>query len=191
MAEMLQHSEIMRKVQQELDEVVGNGSIVEESHIPKLHFLQSVVKETLRLHPPLPLLVPHCPVESCTVGGYTIPKGSRVFVNVWSMHRDPEAWQNPLEFHPERFLKELGKFEYQGTNFRYLPFGSGRRICAGISLAEKMVAYVLATVLHSFEWELPQAMSLDFADKFGIVLKKSDPLVAIPTARLSTPELYH
>ncbi|KDO65411.1 hypothetical protein CISIN_1g048742mg, partial [Citrus sinensis] len=150
MAEMLQHSEIMRKVQQELDEVVGNGSIVEESHIPKLHFLQSVVKETLRLHPPLPLLVPHCPVESCTVGGYTIPKGSRVFVNVWSMHRDPEAWQNPLEFHPERFLKELGKLEYQGTNFRYLPFGSGRRICAGISLAEKMVAYVLATLLHSF-----------------------------------------
>lgn len=105
MAEMLQHSEIMRKVQEELDEVVGNGCIVEESHISKLHYLQSVVKETLRLHPTAPLLVPHCPVESCTVGGYTIPEGWRVFVNVWSMHQDPEGWQNPLEFQPERFLK--------------------------------------------------------------------------------------
>ncbi|KAK2653599.1 hypothetical protein Ddye_013455 [Dipteronia dyeriana] len=174
MAEILKNPEIIRKVQEELDEVVGNDSIVEESHIPKLHYLNSVLKETLRLHPALPLLVPHCPSQSCMVAGYTIPEGSRIFVNVWAVQRDPEAWENLLEFQPERFLKDPGKCDYQGNNFHYLPFGSGRRVCAGISRAEKLVAYVLATLLHSFDWKLPEGVKLDLSDKFGIILKKSE-----------------
>ncbi|KAL6182011.1 hypothetical protein ACLB2K_043434 [Fragaria x ananassa] len=188
MSEVLNKPQVLQKVQQELEAVVGKSSIVEESHIHKLPYLYAVMKETLRLHPVLPLLVPHCPSETCTVGGYTIPKGSRIFVNVWAIHRDPSSWENPLEFDPTRFLDS--KWDYSGSDFRYFPFGSGRRICAGIAMAERMVMYSLATLLHSFDWKLPQGEKLDLSEKFGIVLKKKIPLVAIPTPRLSDPALY-
>uniref|UniRef100_A0A5B7BIH9 Putative geraniol 8-hydroxylase-like n=1 Tax=Davidia involucrata TaxID=16924 RepID=A0A5B7BIH9_DAVIN len=188
MAEMMKKPEVMRKVQQELDTVIGKDSIVEESHIHKLPYLYAVMKEALRLHPTLPLLVPHCPSEACTVGGYTIPKSARVFVNVWAIHRDPSIWENPLEFDPERFLN--GKWDYSGNDFNYFPFGSGRRICAGIAMAERMFLFSLASLCHSFDWKLPRGEKLDLSEKFGIVLKKKIPLVAIPTPRLSDPALY-
>ncbi|XP_061988630.1 flavonoid 3',5'-hydroxylase CYP75B138-like [Rosa rugosa] len=188
MSEVLNKPEVLQKVQQELEAVVGKNSVVEESHIHKLPYLYAVMKETLRLHPALPLLVPHCPSETCTVGGYTIPKGSRIFVNVWAIHRDPSSWENPLEFDPTRFLD--GKWDYSGSDFKYFPFGSGRRICAGIALADRMVMHSLATLLHSFDWKLPQGEKLDLSEKFGIVLKKKISLVAIPTPRLSDPALY-
>ncbi|KAK0587506.1 hypothetical protein LWI29_024033 [Acer saccharum] len=188
MAEVMNKPEIMRKAQQELEEVVGKDKIVEESHIHKLPYLYAVMKEVLRLHPALPLLVPHCPSETCTVGGYTIPKGARVFVNVWEVHRDPSVWENALEFNPERFLN--GKWDYSGSDLSYFPFGSGRRICAGIAMAERMFMYSLATLLHSFDWKLGEGEKLDLTEKFGIVLKLKNPLVAIPTPRLSDPALY-
>lgn len=188
LAEMMNKPQILQKVQEELDNVVGKDNIVEESHLPKLPYLYAVMKEILRLHPVLPLMVPHCPSETCVVGGYTIPKGSRVFVNVWSIHRDPSIWENPLEFIPERFLD--GKWDYSGKDFSYFPFGSGRRICAGIAMAERMFLFSLASLLHSFDWKLPEGQKLDLSEKFGIVLKKTVPLVLIPTPRLSKPELY-
>ncbi|KAL4602573.1 hypothetical protein ACB092_10G062500 [Castanea dentata] len=188
MAEIMNKPEVMRKTQQELEAVVGKDNIVEESHIHKLPYLHAVMKETLRLHPALPLLVPHCPSETCTVGGYTIPKGSRIFVNVWAIQRDPSIWENPLNFDPERFLNS--KWDYSGNDFNYFPFGSGRRICAGTAMAERMVIYSLATLLHSFDWNLPQGENLDITEKFGIVLKKKIPLVAVPTPRLSDPSMY-
>ena len=141
LAEIMNKPEVMRKTQQELEDVVGTDNIVEESHIDKLPYLHAVMKETLRLHPALPLLVPHCPSETCNVGGYTIPKGSRIFVNVWAIQRDPSIWKNPLKFDPERFLNR--KWDYSGSDFNYFPFGSGRRICAGIVMAERMVMYSL------------------------------------------------
>ncbi|MED6160094.1 hypothetical protein PIB30_048150 [Stylosanthes scabra] len=195
MAEMINNSEVMKKVQEELEAVVGRDNIVEESHIHKLPYLRAVMKETLRLHPALPLLVPHCPSETTTVGGYTIPKGSRVFVNVWAIHRDPSIWDNPLEFDPTRFLNDdddggaNNKWDFSGSDFRYFPFGSGRRICAGIAMAERTVLYILATLVHSFNWKVPEGENLDMSDKFGIVLKKKISLVAIPTLRLSKSKL--
>jgi len=188
LAEMLNKPQIMQKVQEELDFVVGKNNVVEESHLPKLPYLYAVMKEILRLHPVLPLMVPHCPSETCIVGGYTIPQGSRVFVNVWSIHRDPSIWEKPLEFIPERFLDS--QWDYSGKDFSYFPFGSGRRICAGIAMAEKMFLLSLASLLHSFDWKLPEGQKLDLSEKFGIVLKKKIPLVVIPTPRLSNPELY-
>nr|UXM19719.1 flavonoid 3'-monooxygenase 1 [Hydrangea macrophylla] len=188
MAEIMNRPIVMGKIQQELDSVIGNDNIVEESHIQKLPYLYAVMKESLRLHPALPLLVPHSPSETCKVGGYTIPKGSRVFVNVWAIHRDPSIWENPLEFNPERFLN--GKWDYSGNDFNYFPFGSGRRICAGIAMAERMFMFSLASLLHSFEWKLAEGEELDLSEKFGIVLKKKLPLVAIPTPRLSNSALY-
>lgn len=190
MAELMKHPEIMKKVQEELAEVVGMDGSVEEFHLPKLKYLDAVVKETLRLHPALPLLVPRSPSETCTIGGYTIPKGSRIMINVGAIHTDPQFWENPLEFRPERFLNGPGNFDYMGKNFQYMPFGSGRRICPGIPLAEKMLMSVLASLLHSFEWKLPDGTELDLSDQFGIVVKKMKPLIVVPTPRLSNLELY-
>lgn len=188
LAEMMNKPKILKKVQQELETVVGKDNIVEESHISNLPYLYTVMKEVLRLHPALPLLVPHCPSTTSNVAGYTIPKGSRVFVNVWAIHRDPSIWENPLEFCPERFSD--GKWDYSGNDFNYFPFGSGRRICAGTAMAERMFMYSLASLLHSFDWSLPAGETLDLSEKFGIVLKKKTPLVAIPTPRLSNPSQY-
>ncbi|ONI06745.1 hypothetical protein PRUPE_5G078600 [Prunus persica] len=192
MAELMQHPDDLKKVQQELKEVVGLDNLVEESHVPKLHYLDVVIKETSRLHPAFPLLVPHCPSQSTTIGGFKIPKGSNVFLNVWAIHRDPNVWDNPLEFRPKRFLNDppTNNIHYNGNKLEYLPFGSGRRMCPGIPLAERMMIYVLASFLHSFEWRLPNDAKLDLQDKFGIVTKKMTPLVVIPTPRLSKLELY-
>ncbi|KAJ4974624.1 hypothetical protein NE237_007798 [Protea cynaroides] len=189
-AEMMQNPNIMRKVQEELGKVVGMSNKVEESHISMLPYLNAVVKETLRLHPAISLLIPHCPSQSCTIGQFTIPKGANVFLNVWKIHRDPEAWEDPSEFLPERFLRDNNGYDYMGNNFNYLPFGSGRRICPGISLAERMSMYMLATLLHSFEWKLLENAELDLSDEFGLMLKKRIPLVITPTPRLSKVELY-
>lgn len=188
LAEIMNKPHIMKKLQQELDDVVGKDSIVEESHISKLPYLNLVMKEALRLHPALPLLVPHCPSAATTIAGYTVPKGVRVFVNVWAIHRDPLIWENPLEFRPERFSD--GKWDYSGNDFNYFPFGSGRRICAGTAMAERMFMYSLASLLHSFDWSMPHGEKLDLEEKFGIVLKKKVPLVVVPTPRLSHPSLY-
>ncbi|KAF5774902.1 putative cytochrome P450 [Helianthus annuus] len=181
MAEILNNPDVMKKVQDELTEVIGVNSIVEESHFPKLRYLDAVIKETFRLHPPLPFLVHRCPDESCKVGGYTIPKGTIVYINVWAIQRDPENWTNPLEFKPERFLNQ--KWDYNGNNFKFLPFGSGRRICPGLPLGEKMLVYILASLLHSFEWSLPKDEEFELSDEFGFVTKKRKPLIAIPSQR--------
>jgi len=189
MAEIIQKAEVMKRVEEELEDVVGKDKMVEETHIRKLPYLQAVMKETLRLHPALPLLIPHCPSQTTNVGGYTIPKGSRVFINVWAIHRDPSIWERPLEFDPSRFLD--ANWDFSGNDFSYFPFGSGRRICAGIAMAERTFLYFLATLLHLFDWRIPEGENLDLSEKFGIVLKKKTPLVAIPTPRFSNPHLYN
>ncbi|KAJ4774840.1 Cytochrome P450 [Rhynchospora pubera] len=191
MAELLNKPDLLKKLQEELDQVVGKDKLVEESHLPQLHFLSLVIKETLRLHPPVPLLVPHCPSSPCTINGYLIPEGSRVFINAWAIQRDPSQWTDPMEFQPERYLQQGLKRDFNGKDFDYFPFGSGRRICAGIAMAERMVGYLLATMVHSFDWKLLEGEEVDMSENFGIVVKKTVPLVAIPTPRLSKNELYY
>ncbi|CAI9093818.1 OLC1v1029398C1 [Oldenlandia corymbosa var. corymbosa] len=183
MTELLHHREVMEKVQKELNEVVGVGKVVEESHLPKLHYLEAVVKEAMRLHPPLPILIPRCPSKSFVIGGYTIPKGTTVFINAWAIQRDPELWDDPLEFKPERFLMEPKKWDYSGNSSQFIPFGSGRRSCPGIPLGEKMFMYGLAALLHSFDWRPTKTKEEDLTEKFGMVMGKSTPLLAIPTNR--------
>ncbi|KAL0296202.1 UNVERIFIED_CONTAM: Flavonoid 3'-monooxygenase [Sesamum radiatum] len=125
MVEFMRNPEVMEKVHKELNEVVGLDNVVEEFHIPKLVYLDVVIKETLRIHPVGPFLSPRTPNQSCTVGGYSIPKGSMVFINVHSIQKDPLSWDNPLEFVPERFLGNYEKWNFSGNNFNYIPFGSG------------------------------------------------------------------
>ncbi|XP_077218507.1 cytochrome P450 monooxygenase 76AD131-like [Tasmannia lanceolata] len=189
-AELIDHPEAMRRAQEELDQVLGMSTRVEETHLSKLHYLSAVVKEVMRLHPGASILLSHCPSQSCVVGGYMVPKGAQVLVNLWAIQTDPEAWDNPLEFNPERFLMATNKCDYSGNDLRYLPFGSGRRICAGLALAERLLMYTLASLLHSFDWRLPDGTKMDLSDKFGMILKMETPLVAIPTPRLSNLKLY-
>ncbi|KAI7736381.1 hypothetical protein M8C21_029157, partial [Ambrosia artemisiifolia] len=186
MTEILKNTNVLKKVQDELEEIVGLNNIVEESHLPKLKYLDAVFKETFRLHPPLPFLLPRAPNKTCIVNGYRVPKGSTIFLNVWAIQRDPQYWDNPYEFVPERFMNNdnLEKWDYSGTNLKFFPFGSGRRRCPGIPLGEKMMMHILASLLHSFEWILPEGEEHDLSDKFGIAMKKKKPLVVIPSRRL-------
>ncbi|CAI0413828.1 unnamed protein product [Linum tenue] len=100
MAQLVKHPDAMSKVYKELNEIVGQNDIVEESHLPNLTYLEAVIKETFRIHPALPLLVPRCPSKTCELGGYTIPKGTIVYLNAYALHTDPQLWEDPLEFKP-------------------------------------------------------------------------------------------
>lgn len=183
----------MKKVKEELTKVVGLNQMVEEFHLSKLHYLDAAIKETLRLHPPVPLLVPRTTNQRTTLEGYTIPKSSTIYFNIWAIQRDPKIWDNPLDFMPERFLNESNEnmYDFTGNKIEFCPFGAGKKLCVGIPLAERLLVLILASLLHGFEWKLPEGSTLDLEEKFGIVSKKLNPLVVIPTPRLSNLELYN
>ncbi|MED6110536.1 hypothetical protein PIB30_043961 [Stylosanthes scabra] len=182
MAELLHNPEIMHKARNELNLVIGTtNNQVKESDIPRLEYMEAIVKETLRLHPSVPLLLPYLAGNNVQVNGYTIHKGDQVLINAWSIGRDPQYWDDPLAFRPERFLGS--KIDFKGRNFEYLPFGAGRRICPGLPLANRMITLVVAALVHSFEWKLPEGVtpeSLDMTEQYGITLKRLTPLCAIP-----------
>nr|KYP51054.1 7-ethoxycoumarin O-deethylase [Cajanus cajan] len=181
MAELLRNPKVMQKAREELIQVIGSSKEVKESDIPRLPYIQAIVKETLRLHPSAPLLLPYVAGEDVEVSGYTIHKGNQVLINAWSIGRNPQFWEDPLLFEPERFLRS--NVDFKGRDFEYLPFGAGRRICPGLPLANRMITLMLAALLHSFQWKLPPGVTpqtLDMTEQYGITLKKLTPLSAIP-----------
>lgn len=192
MSELLRHPRAMKKLQEELDHVVGRDRVVEEIDLTNLEYLEMVIKESFRLHPVAPLLVPRESMEDIDVvlgdDRYFIPKKSRIIVNSWALGRDSEAWlENLEEFLPERFVDR--KVDLRGHHFELLPFGSGRRICPGIRLGLTNVRLVVAQLVHCFDWALPDGISpeeLDMSEKFGLSLPRAEHLVAIPSYRLST-----
>lgn len=141
MAELLRNQRVMNKAQAEVRQVFGGKQRVEETGIHKLDYLKLIVKETLRLHPPGPL-VPRESRERCEIFGYKVPEKAKVIVNVWALGRDPEIWSNPDCFHPERFIGS--SIDFKGTNFEFLPFGAGRRMCPVISFASANIELALA-----------------------------------------------
>ncbi|KAG9454530.1 hypothetical protein H6P81_007434 [Aristolochia fimbriata] len=183
MAELMQNPEIMEEAREEVEQVVGLEKEVKESHLPRLSYLRAVLKETLRLRPVVPLMLPRTPSQPSTLGGYTIPIGTRILVNMWAIQRDPLAWEDPLEFRPERFLTGDRKWDFSGNDLHFFPFGSGRRMCPGAALADGMLMYALASLLHSFDWKLPPGTTLDLSDCVGIAYKMDKPLIIIPTPR--------
>lgn len=181
MAEILRKPDVMAKAKAELQLVVGKGKIPEETDVSKLPYLQCIVKETLRIHTPLPFLVPRTVESDVEVNGYTIPKGSQVLVNVWAIGRDPSDWEDPLNFKPERFL--TSERDVRGRDFELIPFGAGRRICPGLPLAIRLVPVTLGALINSFDWKLDGGIGpreLDMEERFGITLHKARPLRAIP-----------
>ncbi|KHF97324.1 Cytochrome P450 [Gossypium arboreum] len=185
-SELLRHPRVMVALQKELESVVGRNRMVEESDLPKLAYLDMVIKESFRLHPVAPLLVPHESTEDVTINGYFIPKKSRLLVNTWSMGRNPKIWSsNAEEFFPERFKDR--KIDLRGHDFELIPFGTGRRGCPGMQLALISMRLILAQSAHCFDWELPDGMlpnELDMTEKFGLTLPRANHLLAKPTYRL-------
>lgn len=158
LARLVLHPDIQSKVQDELDRVVGKSRPLMESDIPSLGYLQAVIKEVLRLHPPGPLLSwARLAIADTTLDGYHIPAGTTAMVNMWAIARDPKIWADPLRFYPERFVDDVD-FSVLGSDLRLAPFGSGRRSCPGKVLGLTTVSYWVGTLLHEFLWtQCPQS----------------------------------
>ncbi|XP_058735193.1 geraniol 8-hydroxylase-like isoform X1 [Vicia villosa] len=181
MSELVKNEKIMTKAKQELEQIIGKGKPVEETDIVKLPYLQAIIKETFRLHPAVPFLVPRKADANVEIDGYTIPKDAQIWVNVWAIGRNSSTWENANLFSPERFLES--KIDAIGHNFELLPFGAGRRICPGISLATKMLPLMLGSFINCFNWKLEDGMKVEdmnMEDKFGLSLEKSQPLRVVP-----------
>jgi len=183
MSELMRHPREMAKAQAEVREAFHN--VIprhHESHMDRLHYTRMVIMETLRLHPILPLLVPHLCRKTCDIGGYEVNKGSMVVINAWAMARNPKYWDNPEEFRPTRF--ENTTCDYKGSEFHYLPFGSGRRMCPGLSFGVAVLELIVARLLYYFDWSLPGKMlpeELDMDITVGATAKRRNQLHLVAT----------
>ncbi|KAJ4846119.1 hypothetical protein Tsubulata_000810, partial [Turnera subulata] len=181
MAELLRNPRTLRRAREELEQTIGIGNMVQESDVACLPYLQAIIKESLRLHPSAPLLLPREAREEVELCGFTIPKGAQILVNAWVIGRDPSIWDDPDSFVPERFLgSNIG---VNGQNFEFIPFGSGRRVCLGLPLATRMLHLMLGSLINSFDWQLEDGLTpenMDMEDRFGLTLEKAEPLRAIP-----------
>ncbi|XP_028801429.1 geraniol 8-hydroxylase [Neltuma alba] len=182
MAELVRHPEKLKKVKEELKQAINEGEQLEDFHISKLPFLRAVVKETMRLHPSVPLLLPHKTEDEVQLCGcFMVPKNAQVLINVWAIGRDPSVWDDPKQFMPERF--SATEIDFKGLDFELIPFGAGRRICPGLPLANRTIHIVLAFLLYHFDWKLAdglKAEDMDMSEMYGISLHKALPLKAIP-----------
>ncbi|XP_038687390.1 cytochrome P450 CYP736A12-like [Tripterygium wilfordii] len=183
-SELLRHPRVMKCLQEELESVIGMKRMVEETDLAKLNYLDMVIKETYRLHPVAPLLIPRESMEDIEIDRYIISKKARIIVNTWAIGRDPKVWSsNVNEFLPERFGSR--DIDLKGHHFQLLPFGSGRRGCAGMQLGLTTIRLITAQLVHCFNWELPNGTTpsdLDTTEKFGLSLPRANHLLALPTS---------
>ncbi|KAL5975996.1 hypothetical protein ACLOJK_020326 [Asimina triloba] len=184
LAELLKNPITFRKARDEIDSVAGTNRLVQESDTPNLPYIQAVLKETLRLHPPAPINLRLCS-QDCTIAGFSIPKGTKLFTNVWCLGRDPEHWEKPHEFRPERFLNS--NIDVKGQHFQLLPFGSGRRMCPGMSLALSVMQVTIASMVQCFDWMSPNgeinSIKTELKEQAGVTIHMARPLGCIPVAR--------
>ncbi|KAH6786303.1 hypothetical protein C2S52_005855 [Perilla frutescens var. hirtella] len=182
MSEMMKNPNVLAKAQDEVRQVFDKEKgFVEESLVHKLEYLKAVVKETLRLHPPLPLLLPRKCGQTCQINGYHIPIETKIIVNAWAINRDPKYWENPDCFQPERFLDS--SVDYKGNNFEYIPFGAGRRMCPGIAFGVANVELPIAMFLYHFDWKLGGGIEreeMDMGDGLGVTARREKDLCVIP-----------
>ncbi|KAI3471106.1 hypothetical protein Pfo_027769 [Paulownia fortunei] len=180
LTDLIKNKHAMSKLRDELANKIGDQTI-RESEIMDLPYLQACVKESMRLHPPVPFLLPRRAIQACKVMDYIIPEGSQVIINTWAMAHDPSIWDDPSSFKPERFLDS--GVDFKGNDFEYVPFGSGRRMCPGLPMAARKVPYVVASLVQSFNWFLPghkDPRELDMDEVYLLALRKKQPLELIP-----------
>ena len=181
MTELARNPRIMKKAQVEVRNSIGKKGKVTEGDVDQLHYLKMVVKETLRLHPPVPLLLPRETMSHFEINGYHIYPKTQVQVNFWAIGRDPNLWKNPEEFLPERFMDN--SVDFRGQHFELLPFGAGRRICPGMYMAIATVELALANLLYRFNWNLPNGMreaDINMEEAAGLTVRKKFALNLVP-----------
>uniref|UniRef100_A0ACD5VDD1 Uncharacterized protein n=1 Tax=Avena sativa TaxID=4498 RepID=A0ACD5VDD1_AVESA len=167
-AELVNHPDIQLKLRAELAAVLGPNVAVTEPDLERLPYLQSVVKETLRLRMAIPLLVPHMNLKDAKLAGYDIPAESKILVNAWFLANDPKRWVRSDEFRPERFLEEERAVQAHGNDFRFVPFGVGRRNCPGIILALPIIGITLGNMVQNFQLLPPPGQAkIDTTEKPG------------------------
>ncbi|KAI3851510.1 hypothetical protein MKW92_008350 [Papaver armeniacum] len=190
MAEVIKHPRVLLKIQEELDSVVGRDRMVTESDLSHLNYLRCVVRETFRMHPAGPFLIPHESVKATNINGYHIPEKTRVFINTHALGRNSRIWDNVNEFRPERHLLEDGsRVEIShGGDFRILPFSAGKRRCPGAPLGVFFVLMGLARLFHCFDWGPPDGLQpedIDTTEVYGMTMPKAKPLIAVAKPRLA------
>ncbi|KAJ9567890.1 hypothetical protein OSB04_003856 [Centaurea solstitialis] len=178
-SELLRHPQAMKKLQQEAREIGQGKSMITEDDLDKMPYLKSILKETLRLHPPLPLLVPHESTQDVKLLGYDITAGTRVIVNAWAIARDSSTWTEPNEFQPERFLNN--PIDYKGFHFELIPFGAGRRGCPAIQFAMIVNELVLANLVYKFDLKVAEGEDLDMSETNGLTVHKKYPIFVTAT----------
>ncbi|KAJ4832771.1 hypothetical protein Tsubulata_048581 [Turnera subulata] len=171
MSNMLNHPDVLKKDKEELDTQVGQHRLIDESDYPNLQYLQRLTCESLRLYPTAPYLVPHLSSDECTIGGYYVPEDTMLFVNAWSIHRDPKLWDDPTKLKPERF----GAHQKVESS-KFLPFGLGRRACPGDGLAKKVMTLTLGALIQCFCWERVNGDEIDMTEKAKISMSKVEQL---------------
>ncbi|KAK8959494.1 Cytochrome P450 71A9 [Platanthera guangdongensis] len=179
MSELIRNPRVMKKVQDEVRSI--GDDMINEEHLQNMSYLKAVVKEILRLHPPIPLLLPRESTQDCEIAGYRIPKKTRVIINAWSIGRDEQYWEAPEEFNPERFMGS--SLDFKGREFYFIPFGAGRRICPGMTFATAVVELTLANLLHRFDWSLPKGVSVEdmvMEESAGLVAPRKQKLELVP-----------
>lgn len=182
MTELLRHPSIMKKLQDEVRGILKESHQITDDDLEKMHYLKAVIKETLRFHTPIPMLVPRIAREDVEIKGYDVVGGTMVIINAWAIGRDPHCWDEPEKFKPERFLNSA--IDYKGTDFKLIPFGAGRRGCPGISFAMATNEFVLANIVHKFDWELANGVGgkdLDMSERPGVTIGRATPLLAVAT----------
>lgn len=180
MTELARNPDVMEKVQQELRNAIQNKGYVEEDDLSNLEYFKAVVKETFRLHPPGPILIPRESLEKNTIEGYDILPNTIISLNLWAIGRDPEFWDDPDSYKPERFLGSSVNF--LGHDFQFIPFGSGKRVCPGLNLGVAVLELLVANLIYSFDWELPKGLKKEDIDtdvQHGVVMHKKNPLCLV------------
>ncbi|VAH25102.1 unnamed protein product [Triticum turgidum subsp. durum] len=187
MVQLMRKPHLMNKLQAEVRSTITKGKeIVTEDDLDSLAYLKAVIKETLRLHMPGPLLIPHLSMADCDIKGYTIPSGIRVIINSWALARDPNSWEHADEFMPERFMEcgSAATMDYKGNDFQYLPFGAGRRICPGMNYATASIEIMLANLMYHFNWKLPVELmdegGISMTEFFGMTVHRKEKLLLVP-----------
>ncbi|XP_058193833.1 cytochrome P450 736A117-like [Rhododendron vialii] len=179
MTELLKHPQAMKKLQAEVRLIAQPNHSVIEDDLDQMSYLKAVIKETLRLHPPGPLIVPRESTKDVQVMGYDIAAGTLVLVNAWAIGHDPTSWEEPEEFRPERFLNS--SVDFKGQDFELIPFGAGRRGCPGIQFAVAIDELAVANLVHKFDFALPAGVELDVSEAAGITVHKKFPLLLVAT----------
>ncbi|RCV10273.1 hypothetical protein SETIT_2G099300v2 [Setaria italica] len=191
MSELMRNPRVMRQAQDEIRQVLKGQERVSEASLGELDYFHLVIKETLRLHPPSPLLLPRECRSPCRVLGFDVPVGATVLVNAWAIGRDPVHWDAPEEFAPERFGHGRSSVDLKGTNFEFIPFGAGRRMCPGMMFGLASVEIALASLLYHFDWKLPHGMAaeeaVDMKEVMGVTARRRSDLLLVPVVHAPVP----